>query len=168
MKRRIAAAGVVSTLLGLALGTSGEQMRSAQEESYVVRPVGRVHKGDSGTTIEIAPGYQDALLGLEDFSHVWVIWWFDRNDGSERRSVLRVHPRGNPTNPLTGVFATRSPARPNLIGMTLCRMTSIEGSTIHVEHIDAFDGTPVLDLKPHIPESDGDQRPLVPQWVRDK
>jgi len=167
MKRRIAAAGVGVAFLGLALGTSGDEMRSAEEESYVVRPVGRVHKGDSGTTIEIAPGYQDALLGLEDFSHVWVIWWFDQNDNTEQRSVLRVHPRGNPKNPLTGVFATRSPARPNLIAMTLCRMTSIEGRTIHVEHIDAFDDTPVLDLKPHVPESDGNHRALVPQWVRD-
>jgi tRNA-Thr(GGU) m(6)t(6)A37 methyltransferase TsaA len=143
-------------------------MRSAEPESYVVRPVGRVHKRDSSTTIEIAPGYHDALLGLEDFSHVWVIWWFDRNDNPQKRSVLRVHPRGNPKNPLTGVFATRSPARPNLIAMTLCRISSIEGSTIRVEDIDAFDNTPVLDLKPHIPKSDGVQRALVPAWIRDE
>ena len=168
MKRRIAAAGTAVALMGLALGTSGEEMRSAEQTSYVVRPVGRIHKRDSGTTIEIAPGYRDALLGLEDFSHVWVIWWFDRNDNPDKRAVLRVHPRGNPNNPLTGVFATRSPARPNLIAMTLCRISSIEGNTIRVEHIAAFDDTPVLDLKPHIPESDGDQRALVPQWVRDE
>jgi tRNA-Thr(GGU) m(6)t(6)A37 methyltransferase TsaA len=143
-------------------------MRSAGQESFVVCPVGRVHNRDSEVTIEIAPRYADALLGLEDFSHVWVIWWFDRNDNPQKRSVLRVHPRGNPRNPLTGVFATRSPARPNLIGMTLCRILAIEGRTIRVEHIDALDNTPVLDLKPYIPESDGDRRALVPPWIGDK
>jgi tRNA-Thr(GGU) m(6)t(6)A37 methyltransferase TsaA len=143
-------------------------MRSAKPESYVVHPVGRVHKRDSAATIEVAPRYQDALLGLADFSHVWVIWWFDRNDNPQKRSVLRVHPRGDSNNPLTGVFATRSPARPNLIAMTLCRIRSIEGRTIEVEDIDAFDNTPVLDLKPHIPESDGDQRARVPRWISDE
>jgi tRNA (Thr-GGU) A37 N-methylase len=69
---------------------------------------------------------------------------------------------------LTGVFATRSPARPNLIGMTLCRIRSIEERAVHVEDIDAFDNSPVLDLKPHIPESDGVQRALVPAWIRDE
>jgi len=167
MKRRIAAGAIVA-LLGVAIGTHGEEMHSAEQTSYVVRPVGRIHKRGSGTTIEIAPGYQEALLGLEDFSHVWVIWWFDRNDNPDKRAVLRVHPRGNPKNPLTGVFATRSPARPNLIAMTLCRIRSIEENTIRVEHIDAFDNTPVLDLKPHIPESDGDRRALVPSWIRDE
>jgi tRNA-Thr(GGU) m(6)t(6)A37 methyltransferase TsaA len=167
MKRRIAA-GAVAALIGLAIGTSGEEMRSAKKESYLVHPVGRIHKRASDTTIEIEPRYQNALLGLDGFSHVWVIWWFERNDNPQKRSVLRVHPRGNPENPLTGVFATRSPARPNLIAMTLCRIRSIEGRTIRVEDIDAFDATPVLDLKPHIPDSDGDQRALVPAWIRDE
>ena len=143
-------------------------MPSPERQSFTVHPVGRIHVRGTHVAIEIAPGYEDALLGLEDFSHVWVIWWFDRKDDPRKRSVLRVHPRGNPKNPLTGVFATRSPARPNLIGMTLCRIESIEGDTVRVEHIDAFDDTPVLDLKPHIPASDGDQRALVPQWVQDE
>jgi tRNA (Thr-GGU) A37 N-methylase len=67
-----------------------------------------------------------------------------------------------------GVFVTRSPARPNLIATTLCRICSIEGRTIKVEDIDTFDGTPVLELKPHIPESDGDQRALAPRWISDE
>jgi tRNA-Thr(GGU) m(6)t(6)A37 methyltransferase TsaA len=94
-----------------------------------------------------------------------VIWWFDRNDNPEKRAVLRVHPRGDPKNPLTGVFATRSPARPNLIALTLCRIRSIRGNTVFVESIDAFDNTPVLDLKPYIPGSDGVERALVPSWI---
>jgi tRNA-Thr(GGU) m(6)t(6)A37 methyltransferase TsaA len=145
------ASGALAALMGIVIGAPGERTHSAERESYVVCPVGRVHRGDAGTTIEIAPRHQDALLGLEGFSHVWVIWWFDRNDNPEKRAVLRVHPRGDPKNPLTGVFATRSPARPNLIALTLCRIRSIRGNTVFVESIDAFDNTPVLDLKPYIP-----------------
>jgi tRNA-Thr(GGU) m(6)t(6)A37 methyltransferase TsaA len=165
MNRSITSAGLAA-LVALAPGAPGAEERSAEAESFTLRPVGRVHKHGSRATIEIAPRYRDALLGLEGFSHVWVLWWFDRNDTPEKRNVLRVHPRGNPKNPLTGVFATRSPARPNLIGMTLCRITSVEGTGVRVDHIDAFDNTPVLDLKPHIPDSDGDRAALVPPWVR--
>lgn len=152
--------------MGLALSMSGQTGHSAEQDSFVLSPVGRVRIRDTGATIEITPRYKKALLGLEGFSHVWVIWWFDRNDNPDKRAVLSVHPRGNPKNPLTGVFATRSPARPNLIGMTLCRIRSIQGRTIRLEAIDAFDDTPVLDLKPYIPDSDGDRRALVPPWVR--
>jgi len=165
MKPGITAAGVAA-LMGLALSVSGRTGHSAEHESFVLSPVGRVRIRGTHATIEIAPRYEDALLGLEGFSHVWVLWWFDRNDDPEKRAVLRVHPRGNQKNPLTGVFATRSPARPNLIGMTLCRIRSIKGATIRVEAIDALDNTPVLDLKPYIPDSDGDRRALVPPWVR--
>jgi tRNA-Thr(GGU) m(6)t(6)A37 methyltransferase TsaA len=155
-------------LVTLVVCTSGGVMYAAEAESFAVHPVGHVHKRESGVTIEIEPRYEGALLGLEGFSHIWVIWWFDRNDDAEKRAVLQVHPRGNPQNPLTGVFATRSPARPNLIGMTLCAIRSIDGTTIRLEEIDAFDNTPVLDLKPYIPESDGDSRALVPPWLRDR
>jgi tRNA-Thr(GGU) m(6)t(6)A37 methyltransferase TsaA len=167
MSSRIAS-GALAALVGIVIGAPGARTHSARRESYVVCPVGRVHKGDAGTTIEVEPAYQEALLGLEGFSHVWVIWWFDRNDSSEKRSVLRVHPRGNRRNPLTGVFATRSPARPNLIALTLCRIREIRGHTVFVESIDAFDDTPVLDLKPYIPRSDAVQRALVPSWIDDE
>jgi tRNA-Thr(GGU) m(6)t(6)A37 methyltransferase TsaA len=164
VSQRIISVGTLA-LLGLALSTSEAQKGTSAEEPFRVSPVGWIHHRDHGVTIEIAPRYADALLGLDGFSHVWVIWWFDRNDNPRKRSVLRVHPRGNPKNPLTGVFATRSPARPNLVGMTLCRIVSLEGSTLRVERIDAFDGTPVLDLKPYIPGSDGVPKARVPSWV---
>lgn len=128
-------------------------------------PVGSIHKSSTATTIEIKPQYQDALLGLDGFSHVWVLWWFDRNDNPEGRSVLRVHPRGKRTNPLTGVFGTRSPERPNLVAMTLCRIVSIHAGAIRVEEIDALDDTPVIDLKPHIPEADSGGDVMVPSWA---
>jgi tRNA-Thr(GGU) m(6)t(6)A37 methyltransferase TsaA len=116
--------------------------------------VGRVVKESGKTVIEIFPKYRDAALGLEGFSHVIVLYWFDRNDTPKKRSILRVHPRGNPKNPLRGVFATRSPARPNLIGLSLCKIISIDDAGIVVNGIDAFHNSPVIDIKPHIPGMD--------------
>jgi len=156
----------VAVLLGPLLCACGAAHQAAGARvSFVLNPVGRVQKRGTETTIEIQAQFQKALLGLDGFSHVWVLWWFDRNDNPQKRAVLRVHPRGNRTNPLTGVFATRSPARPNLIGMTLCKIRSIRGRAIRVENIDALDGTPVLDLKPYIPGSDGSAEATVPPWI---
>jgi tRNA-Thr(GGU) m(6)t(6)A37 methyltransferase TsaA len=156
---------IISILLGLLFYTFGVAMQSPEKKAFTVHPVGRICRQGTDTTIEIASECQNALLGLDGFSHVWVFWWFDRNDTPQKRSVLRVHPKGNPLNPLTGVFASRSPERPNLIGMSLCRIRSIQINTIHVESIDTFDDTPVLDLKPYIPGSDRVGTATVPSWV---
>jgi tRNA-Thr(GGU) m(6)t(6)A37 methyltransferase TsaA len=92
--------------------------------------------------------YQAGLLGVEKLFEIWVLYWFDRNDTPEKRSVLTVHPRGNPENPLTGVFATRSPVRPNLIALTRCKVRSVKDNVVEIDDIDALPDTPVLDLKP--------------------
>jgi tRNA-Thr(GGU) m(6)t(6)A37 methyltransferase TsaA len=103
---------------------------------------------------------------LDGFSHVWVLWWFDRNDTPQQRSILQVHPRANRENPLTGVFATRAPVRPNLLGMTLCRILSVTNNVVEVDGIDAFDSTPILDLKPYTTGNDRPRDPLVfPDWL---
>ena len=98
-------------------------------------------------TIVLEKKYQPGLLGLENFSEVWVLYWFDRNDTPEKRSILQVHPRGNKDNPKRGVFATHSPVRPNLIAMTRCKIISVKDNVVEIEGIDAFPDTPVLDLK---------------------
>lgn len=108
---------------------------------------------------------QPALRGLDGFSHVWVLWWFNCNDTQEKRSILQVHPRGDSKNPLTGVFACRSPARPNLIALTLCRVLSVKDNVVEIDKIDAFANTPILDLKPYIPCYDSDQA-SVPGWLK--
>ena len=101
--------------------------------------------------LEVLPEYAPALKGLQDFSHLWVFYWFHGNDNPEDRRTLQVHPRRDPANPLTGVFACRAPVRPNLIGFTACRIIKIEGNTVEVADLDAQDGSPILDLKPYIP-----------------
>lgn len=129
-------------------------------------PIGVVEKRKERTVIRLEPRYQDGLLGLDQWSHIWVLYWFDRNDTPEGRSVLQVHPRGNRDNPLTGVFATRSPRRPNLIGLSLCRVIAIKGTDIEIEGIDAFDQTPVIDIKPYSRDNDAPQgQTKAPAWA---
>jgi tRNA (adenine37-N6)-methyltransferase len=97
---------------------------------------------------------------------VLVFWWFDKNDTPQKRSRLQVHPRGNKNNPLTGVFACRSPARPNLIGLSLCWILSVKNNVVEIEKIDAFEGTPILDLKPYLPGYDSTPNASVPDWIK--
>jgi len=134
-------------------------------ESYYLKPVGIIRKSDKKACIEIFEKYKDALLGLDGFSHIVVFFWFHQNDIPEKRKVLQVHPRKDPQNPLTGVFATHSPQRPNLIGLTVCKIISIHEDSIEIEDIDAFDGSPVIDIKCYIPGSVGEKDVRLPDWV---
>jgi tRNA-Thr(GGU) m(6)t(6)A37 methyltransferase TsaA len=86
------------------------------------------------------------LDGIQAGDRLFVLCWFHKAD----RKILKVHPRGNPAIPKRGVFATRSPDRPNPIGLCLVDVLSTEGRTLKVRGLDALDGTPVVDLKPHI------------------
>jgi tRNA-Thr(GGU) m(6)t(6)A37 methyltransferase TsaA len=142
-----------------------DEVSAIEEKSLAMQPIGHVRKPEDRTLIVIDEKYQPGLLGLGDFSHIHVFWWFDRNDTPEKRQVLQVHPMGDPENPLTGVFATRSPMRPNLLALTLCEVVSVKGNVIEVEEIDAFDGTPVLDIKPFLPGHDSASDAAVPDWV---
>jgi tRNA (adenine37-N6)-methyltransferase len=153
---------VATILLLVMAGMIGRA--DAMNQSYSLFPVGKVSKHSGIAAIEIYPPFQGALLGLEGFSHVIVLYWFDKNDTPDKRAALRVHPRGDKSNPLTGVFACRSPARPNLIGLAVCKIKEVEKGRIVVEEIDAFDGTPVVDIKPYIPAIDSVPDAVVPEW----
>lgn len=126
--------------------------------SYELGPIGRVEspltdrasapkQGNEGApeaTIVFERGVVDALDGIRAGDEVIVLTWLDRAD----RSVLRVHPRDDPANPVQGVFNTRSQDRPNPIGLHPVTVLSIEGTTMRVRDLEALDGTPVLDVKP--------------------
>jgi len=135
-------------------------------KSYSIDPIGVVRKTDDTTRIEIFDAYADGLMGLEGFSHIHVFYWFSQNDSAAKRKTLQVHPRKDPSNPLTGVFATHSPRRPNLIALTRCKIVAIEANIIEIEDIDAFDNSPVIDIKCYIPPSDRDEDVRLPGWVR--
>jgi tRNA-Thr(GGU) m(6)t(6)A37 methyltransferase TsaA len=132
---------------------------------FKLHPIGHVKKAEGKTQIVLDEKYQPGLLGVDGYSHIYVIWWFDKNDTPERRAILQVHPMGNRENPLTGVFATRSPMRPNLIAITLRKVISVEGNVVEIEKTDAFDGTPVLDIKPFISGYDTAEDAKMPQWL---
>ncbi|MBW1799931.1 MAG: tRNA (N6-threonylcarbamoyladenosine(37)-N6)-methyltransferase TrmO [Deltaproteobacteria bacterium] len=133
--------------------------------TYVISPVGVIRKKEDMAFIEIEEGFEDALLGLDQFSHINVLTWFHKSDNSEKRSTLQVHPRHDRKNPLTGVFATRSPARPNLIALFRCGLVSIKGRIVELDHIDAYDGSPVIDIKPYIPSIDALPEAKVAWWA---
>ena len=166
MKRfSIALAWALAVAIPSARFVEADETRRQLSTTFVVQPIGYVQKAEGRTLIVLDKKYHKGLLGLDGFSHIYVFWWFDRNDTPEKRAVLRVNPMGNPSNPRTGVFATRSPVRPNLIALTLCKIVSIENNTIEIERTDAFDGTPVLDIKPFIPGYDSTPDATVPDWL---
>jgi tRNA-Thr(GGU) m(6)t(6)A37 methyltransferase TsaA len=113
-----------------------------------LHPIGWIRKTNTKTTIVLYKKYQAGLMGIDKLSEIWVLWWFDRNDTPRMRSTLKVHPKGNPANPLTGVFATRAPMRPNLIALSRCKILAVKKNVIEIDFIDALPDTPVLDLKP--------------------
>ena len=108
----------------------------------------------------------DALLSLDSFSHVEVIYWFHREEAATPTLGAR-HPRGNKAWPLVGIFAQRGKNRPNRIGLTICKVLKVEGTTLHVSGLDAIDGTPVLDLKPWMSGFAPRDEIREPQWSQD-
>jgi tRNA-Thr(GGU) m(6)t(6)A37 methyltransferase TsaA len=107
---------------------------------------------------------KEALSRIDEFSHIIVIYWMHKLPPSQR-SVIKVHPKANPDLPLVGVFASRSPARPNPIGITTVKLLERRDNVLKVIGLDAIDGTPVLDIKPHIPGNDSSTEAKTPGWV---
>lgn len=94
--------------------------------------------------------YVDGLYKLGHFRHIWVLFGFHKM----RRTLMKVHPRHDPSKPLVGVFASRSPTRPNKIGQTRVELVSVRGNIVTVRGLDALDGSPVFDIKPDENEID--------------
>ncbi len=108
----------------------------------------------------------DAALGLDSFSHIVVVFVFDRLDPAKLERNAR-HPRGRTDWPRVGILAQRGSPRPNRIGVTTCRVLSVEGMRIRVQGLDAIDGTPVLDIKPHMTGFDPRGEIREPDWARE-
>lgn len=119
---------------------------------------------DKGNISEIVlrKNLAEALDGIEDFSHLFVIFWM-HEISKEERSRMKIHPRGRTDLPLLGVFATRTPYRPNPIGLTLVELLEVKGNVLTVRGLDAIDGTPVLDIKP-FDHWDMAEDARVPEW----
>ncbi|GAA3907132.1 SAM-dependent methyltransferase [Streptomyces gulbargensis] len=148
---------------------------SGTPEPVVTTPVGRVVGGRADVLDDAWGGVAavirlddrfgpDALAGLDAFSHVEVVYHFDRVPVEKVETGAR-HPRGNADWPLVGIFAQRGKNRPNRLGVSRCRLLRVDGRELHVEGLDAVDGTPVLDIKPYMSEF-GPRGPVTqPEWA---
>jgi tRNA-Thr(GGU) m(6)t(6)A37 methyltransferase TsaA len=142
-------------------------MSSRDQPQFELTPVGRVesaltdldlapNQGDEGAPsawLVFEPDVLDALDGIRPGDEVVLLTWLDR----ARRDVLRVHPRGDVSRPQQGVFSTRSPVRPNPIGLHRVEVEAIEGNRMRVHSLEAINGTPIVDVKPVL-SSDIDER----------
>jgi tRNA-Thr(GGU) m(6)t(6)A37 methyltransferase TsaA len=135
-------------------------------EPFQVYPIGYIHR--EGMELEILPPFRPALKLLDCFSHLTVLFWAHQNASiQERENIdLQVEPPYAPGK-MTGIFATRSEFRPNPILSTPCRIESIdqENGIIKVNKIDAFDGSPILDIKAYYPIMDRVNGASIPEWL---
>jgi len=106
-------------------------------------------EGAPNAFVEVLASYTKALHRMHAGDEIIIISWLDRAE----RNILEVHPRGDASRPLTGVFSTRSPDRPNPIGLHRVKILAIDQGNLHVGPIEAIDGTPVIDIKPVLSES---------------
>ncbi|MFE8702296.1 tRNA (N6-threonylcarbamoyladenosine(37)-N6)-methyltransferase TrmO [Cytobacillus sp. FJAT-54145] len=107
---------------------------------------------------------EEALYGLEDFSHV-IVTFYMHNVNKEKIETKARHPRNNPDWPKVGIFSQRGKNRPNQIGITICEIEEINGVTLTVKNLDAIDGTPVLDIKPYMAEFGSNGEVRQPEWA---
>jgi tRNA-Thr(GGU) m(6)t(6)A37 methyltransferase TsaA len=140
----------------------------------VIKPIGFVRNGIqefSGhnwenivSEIVIRPELSEALDNLDEFSHIIVLFWTQR--APKKINPLKIRMQHNPSKPLVGLFATRSPDRPNPVAKTTVQLLEHRGNILKVKGLDAFDKTPVIDIKPFIPGYDSAKDAKIPNWAR--
>jgi len=134
-------------------------------ERSELRFIGTVESLGKLSRVKIFPEFCVGLEGLNNFSHIAILYWFHLRDNEEERHTLRVVPRRHPGAPEVGVFASRSPSRPNPIGLCVVELIKIEDCTMLVKGLDAFEGSPIIDIKPYIPRADSIPDARVPEWT---
>jgi len=152
--------------------TGGDPVSDQEKTEWI--PIGFVKTRARGrevreksrvSTIVIREDLVEALKGLDGFSHVFILFWMHEVTVGTQ-GPLQVHPRGRPDMPRVGIFATRTPQRPNPIGLTLVELVRVEANIVTVRGLDALDGTPVLDLKPYDYMDVTDDVRVPPWWLR--
>jgi tRNA-Thr(GGU) m(6)t(6)A37 methyltransferase TsaA len=141
------------------------------QQEIVLKPIGFVKTTATGeevrdktrtSQIVLSEDLTEALDDIEDFSHLFVLFWLHQTSAEERK-ILKVHPRRRKDMPLLGIFATRTMTRPNPVGLTLVELVKVEGNVLTVRGLDAFNGTPVIDIKP-FDSWDTAEDVKVPEW----
>jgi tRNA-Thr(GGU) m(6)t(6)A37 methyltransferase TsaA len=152
----------------------GREQHPPSPEPVTLHPIGYVRSrlrdlryrdtSREKVSIHLLDNYAPALSGLNGFSHALVLTWLDRVS-EEERGTLTERPGGDPSLPEIGVLALRTHHRPNPIGVTVVRITGLEGARLDVVGLDAIDGTPVLDIKPYLPPYDSVTDASLPRWA---
>jgi tRNA-Thr(GGU) m(6)t(6)A37 methyltransferase TsaA len=131
-----------------------------------VKIVGRVRVAGEVSEIEIFPEFCAGLKGINGFSHLIVLYWFHRRDNEEQRQTLSVVPKKHPSAPEVGVFACRSPSRPNPIGLCVVQLLQVENCILKVQGLDAWEESPIIDIKPYLPRADSVPDAITPEWTK--
>jgi formylmethanofuran dehydrogenase subunit E len=129
-----------------------------------IRFIGVVEKETS--KIRIFPEFCQGLDGLASYSHIIIIYWFHLRDNQEQRETLQVVPKRHPGAPQVGVFSSRSPSRPNPIGLRVAELVRIENRILIVKGLDAAEGSPIVDIKPYLPRADSIPDARIPDWAQ--
>ncbi|MGB9854760.1 MAG: tRNA (N6-threonylcarbamoyladenosine(37)-N6)-methyltransferase TrmO [Candidatus Bathyarchaeales archaeon] len=131
-----------------------------------VRFIGVVEEaGEQRAKIRVFPEFCSGLKGIEGFSHLIILYWIHLRDSEAERRTLLVFPRRHKVNVKTGVFACRSPSRPNPIGLCVVELVEVKNCVLTVRGLDAFEGSPIVDIKPYIPRIDSFPEARVPDWM---
>ena len=131
-----------------------------------LRFIGVVEKaGEQEAKVRIFPEFCAGLKDIGNFSHLIILYWIHLRSNEEERRTLLVFPRRHAVNVETGVFACRSPSRPNPIGLCVVKLLKIEECLLTVKDLDALEGSPIIDIKPYIPRADSIPNARVPEWT---
>ena len=122
--------------------------------------------GEEEARVQIFPEFCDALKGIDGFSYIIILYWIHLRDNKKERSVLQVIPKRHTADVKVGVFACRSPSRPNPIGLCVAKLIKVEDCLLIVEGLDALEDSPIIDIKPYIPRADSISDARVPEWTR--
>jgi len=156
--------GIRLTPIGIVRNRS--EKAAWQEKGWLDRAARMKAQRDSLSDIVIDGVPEEALEGIEDYSHITVIYWAHLIDDRRRAATMKVHPIGNPDFPEVGVFATQSPVRPNPILCTPVRLLERKGNRLKVTGLDALDGSPVLDIKPYVSSQGELKNAMTPAWMQ--
>lgn len=132
---------------------------------FKVVSVGVVESVNELSRIRVFSEFCDGIYRLKDFSHVIILYWFHKRDNKDERHVLRVVPKRHQARQEVGVFASRSPSRPNPIGLCVVKLVKVEGCVLTVGGLDALEGSPIIDIKPYLPRADFVPDVRVPEWT---
>ena len=130
-----------------------------------LRFIGVVKKSGKVSELDVYPEFCDGLYRLEEFSHIIILYWLHLRDHETDRSTLKVIPKRHPGAQEVGVFASRSPSRPNPIGLSVVELVRINGCRMLVKGLDAIEGSPIIDVKPYIPRADSIPKARAPSWT---